>query len=207
MNIRIEIWNGHKIRFVEKEPNDWWAVAKDIADALSYSSTNAMTKHLKRKYLLHANLAHGRNYQKQKTTLISEQGIYKAVFHSQRPEAETFEDWVFEMIKQLRQASGLEGFQIFRMLDKEHQKEAMGKLKASIQQPVRVDSIKANTIANKAISSLFGYPKMIKKNEMTPEMLVQRQPILDDTVNLMSAKESFKLDLSVSELVYKKYLH
>ncbi|PSK02363.1 phage repressor protein [Brevibacillus porteri] len=203
MNMRVESWMGHSIRFVETTPGDWVGIAKDVADALRYSDTNAMTRHLNKKYLTTVKLT-GMN---QNFTAISEQGIYKAVTRSQRPEAEEFEDWIFEMLKQLRKSTGLEGFQIFRMLDKDHQKEAMSRLKASLSQPVKVDFIKANTIANKTTSSLNGHPKMIKKDQMTPKMLVQRQEILDDTVNLMSVKEKFGLDLSVSKSIYGKYLH
>lgn len=46
---------------------------------------------------------------------------------------------------------------------------------------------------------------MIKKDQMTPDMLVKRESILDDTVNLMTANESFDLGLSVSKVVYGKY--
>ncbi|WP_425622498.1 BRO-N domain-containing protein [Brevibacillus borstelensis] len=202
MNMRIEKWMGHAIRFVEAVPGDWLGIAKDVADALRYSDTNAMTRHLNKKYLTTVKLT-GMN---QNFTAISEQGIYKAVTRSQRPEAEEFEDWIFEMLKQLRQQTGLEGFQVFRMLDKEHQKEAMSRLKASLAQPVKVDFIKANTIANKATSSAFGHPKMIKKEQMTPAMLVHREQVLDDTVDLMSVNEKFGLGLSVSKTIYGKYL-
>lgn len=41
---------------------------------------------------------------------------------------------------------------------------------------------------------------------MTPEMLVERQPILNDTVSLISIAEKFDLDISVSQKVYEKYL-
>lgn len=109
------------------------------------------------------------------------------------------------MLKQLRQSSGLEGFQIFRMLDKDHQREAMDRLNTSLVKPVRVDFIKANTIANKAVSNIHGYPKMVKKGEMTPNMLVQRQEILNETVNLMAVNERFNLNLAVSETVYGRY--
>lgn len=34
MNIKTETWNGHSIRFAEREPGDWWAVLADIATAL-----------------------------------------------------------------------------------------------------------------------------------------------------------------------------
>ena len=46
MNIRTEIWNGHEIRFVEKEPGEWWAVAKDVSSALGYSHTPSMVRML-----------------------------------------------------------------------------------------------------------------------------------------------------------------
>jgi prophage antirepressor-like protein len=143
---------------------------------------------------------------KQEVSIISEKGIYAIIMRSRRKEAEAFQDWVFEVIKSLRQATGLEGFQVFRMLDKEHQLEAMNCLKEGLSNPVKVDYIKANTIANKAVSSLHGYRKMVKKRNMSPNMLIQRQQILDDTVNLMTANESFRLGLSVSKTVYGKYL-
>ncbi|WP_083226932.1 BRO-N domain-containing protein [Lysinibacillus xylanilyticus] len=201
MNIKMETWLDYEIRFVEIE-GEWWGIAKDIADALGYSETNAMTKHLKSKYLTSAKLA-GMN---RKYTAISEQGIYKAITRSQRPEAEAFEDWLFEVVKTLRQSSGLEGFQIFRMLDKEHQKETMAKLHQSLLEPTKVNFIKANTIANKAVSSRHGHMKSLKKSQMTPEMLIEREPILADTVDLMIAKEKFRLDLSISKKVYEKYV-
>ncbi|WP_342441739.1 BRO family protein [Lysinibacillus sp. FSL K6-0075] len=201
MNINTENWLDYEVRFVEIE-GEWWGIAKDIADALGYSQTQAMTKHLKKKYLTSSKL----DDMNQKVTLISEQGIYKAVTRSQRPEAEAFEDWLFEVVRTLRQTSGLEGFQIFRMLDKEHQKETMTKLHQSLLKPTKVNFIKANTIANKAVSSRHGHPKSLKKNQMTPEMLIEREPILTDTVDLMIAKEKFQLDLSVSKKVYEKYV-
>ncbi|MCR0451912.1 phage repressor protein, partial [[Clostridium] innocuum] len=99
----------------------------------------------------------------------------------------------------------LEGFQVFRMLDKEHQKEAMAKLNCNLRNPVRVDFIKANTIANKAVSNKHGYSKMLKKGTMSPQMLVDREPILEDTVELISVNEKFGLGISVSKAVYQKY--
>lgn len=200
--IKTEIWNGHEIRFVEKEPGDWWAIAKDVADALGYSETNAMTRHLKKKFLTSVKLTD----MNQRFTAISEFGIYKAIFKSEKPEAEEFQEWVFDVIKALRETTGLEGFQVFRMLDKDHQKEAMKELGKSFESPTKVNFIKANTIANKAISTKHGHPKMIKKKDMSPEMLVERQPVLDDTVRLMSVSEEFGLGVSVSEEIYKKYL-
>lgn len=125
-------------------------------------------------------------------------------FKSRKKEAEAFQDWIFDIIKELRQSTGLEGFRVFRMLDKEHQKEAMTKLSHAITEPKPVDYIKANVIANKAVSTIYGHSKMVKKKDMTPEMLVDREPILDETVELMTVKEKYGLQFSVSEKIYNR---
>lgn len=203
MDIKKETWLEHEIRFVwHKE--EWWAVAKDVSDALGYTRASNMLRMLssaQKDTHLMSTLGG-----EQSMSIISELGIYKAIMRSERPEAEKFEIWVYKILKQLRQSSGLEGFQIFRMMDKEHQKETMTKLQQSLLKPTKVNFIKANTIANKAVSSRHGHMKSLKKNQMTPEMLIDREPILTDTVDLMIAKEKFRLDVSVSKKVYEKYV-
>jgi len=206
MNIRIESWNGHDIRFIERTPGDWWAVAADVAKALGYRHTPHMVRMIdddeKNSVRLTDSIAKRGN---PNVAIISETGIYEAVFNSTRPEAKEFKRWVKELLRSLRQATGLEGFQVFRMLDKEHQREAMSKLSASLRRPKRPDFIKANIIADKAVSTRYGHPKMLKKNQMTPQMLVDRQPILEDTVELMGVVDRFGLDVSVSQAIYSKY--
>ena len=142
--------------------------------------------------------------QRRKTTIISETGIYKAIMRSERPEAEEFEIWVYKIIKELRKQSGLEGFQVFRMMDKEHQKEAM-RLVSQIREVDRKHYIKANTIANKVVSTRYGFPKMVKKGDMTPEMLRDRQPILEEVARLMHMQDEYGLEFSVSSAIKKKY--
>lgn len=203
MSIRVENWNGYEIRFVEKEPGDWWAVLADITKALELSARDVKRRLPDEVVSKHPLQTPGGI---QEMLIVNEYGIYETVFESRKKEAKEFKRWVYEMLKTLRQASGLEGFQIFRMLDKEHQRGAMGRLNEGLANPVKVDFIKANTLANKTVSSLHGYPKMIRKREMTPEMLVHRQQILDDTVNLMSVKENFGLNLAIGETIYSKYL-
>lgn len=203
MNIRTEKWLGNEIRFVEKSTGDWWAVLADVADALGLSArfvARRLDKDVLSKHTLSTTGG------PQEMLIVNEYGIYETVFESRKKEAKDFKRWVFDVIQSLRRSTGLEGFQIFRMLDKEHQREAMGKLKAGLQQPARVDFIKANTIANKAVSTRFGHPKMVKKDQMTPDMLVERQQILDDTVELMAVNDRFGLGIKVSDAVYSKYV-
>lgn len=200
---KIEQWNGHSIRFVEHN-GEWWAVAKDITSALGLKNNSRAISTLKgvtKSYIL----TNGGN---QQVTIIDEKAIYKLVFKSRKKEAEEFQDWVFEIIKQLRQQTGLEGFQAFRMLDKQHQKNAMTLLSNGFQEVNKEakpkDMIKANTIANKAISNKYGYPKMVKKSEMTEPMLRDREQVLDETVELMLVKERYGLNFSVANTIYGK---
>ncbi|MGF7145336.1 prophage antirepressor-like protein [Anaerotaenia torta] len=200
MNIKTETWAGHQIRFVEKESGEWWAVAKDIAEALDYRMASDMTRNLDEDE---------KDTQKvstlggiQNMSIISETGIYEAIFSSGKPDAKDFKKWVKQLLKILRQSSGLEGFEIFRTLDKGFQNEQMAKLCGMLKEPKRKDYIMANTIADKAISNIYGFPKMLKKSEMSPEMLVDRQSILEDTVNLMSLVDKYGMVISVSQSIY-----
>ena len=200
---KLEQWNGHGIRFVEHN-GEWWAVAKDITSALGLKNNSRAISTLKgvtKSYTL-------TNGGKQQVTIIDEKAIYKLVFKSRKKEAEEFQDWVFEIIKQLRQQTGLEGFQAFRMLDKQHQKNAMTLLSNGFQEVNKEakpkDMIKANTIANKAISNKYEYPKMVKKSEMTEPMLRDREQVLDETVELMLVKERYGLNFSVANTIYGK---
>ena len=202
--MKIENWNGHTIRFVKKD-GEWWAVATDIAEALGHRDARTAIRILKDKY---------KGVYKVRTlggiqvvTVLNEKGIYRLIMRSNKPEAEEFQDFVYETIKELREAAGYKGFEVFALLDKEHQKEAMRKLRDSLRKPVKVDFIKANTIANKAVSLKYGYPKMLKKADMNPAMLADRESLLDDTVELMSVNEKHNLGLSVSKEIYKHIQH
>lgn len=158
--MKIEIWLGHKIRFVEKD-GEWWAVAKDVTDALGFSKPRDAVKVLKTKYKgVHKVPTLGGE---QEMIILNEKGLYRLIMRSNKKEAEDFQDWVYEVLRTLRQSTGLEGFQVFRMMDKEHQKAAMKKLCDGLDNPVPVSFMKANTIANKAISTKYGHPKMLKK--------------------------------------------
>lgn len=198
-DIRLEEWNGYQIRFVWKD-DDWWAVAKDVAEALGYDHTPHMIRQVDstEKGVHKVDTLGG----KQQMAVLTELGIYDCIFGSNKPEAKQFKRWVYSIIKSLRQAANLEGFEVFRMLDKEHQKAAMDRLKNALNKPSKVDYIIANTIADKAVSTRYGHPKMVRKADMSPAMLQDREAVLDDTVQLMALNEKYHLGLSVSSAIY-----
>ncbi|HEO2144925.1 TPA: Bro-N domain-containing protein [Streptococcus agalactiae] len=199
--MRTETWNGYTIRFVEHQ-GEWWAMLADIAKALDLNP-KFIKQRLGDEVVSNNHVADSLGRQ-QEMLIVNEFGIYETIFSSRKKEAKTFKLWVFEIIKQLRQSTGLEGFQVFRMFDKEHQKKAMNRLVDGLQNATKKDLIKANTIANKAVSDLYGYPKMVSKNEMTENMLRDREPILDETVELIKVKEKYGLNFSVSEAIYNQ---
>lgn len=203
--VKIEKWIDHKIRFVLGEDGEWWGIAKDVAEALGYDHTPSMVRRLDEDEKSTVRLTHSTKGGNPNTTIISETGIYEAIFGSKRKEAKEFKKWVKQVIKTLRQQSGLEGFAVFRMMDKEHQKNAMEQI-SQIRNAKPKHYMKANSIANKVVSDNYGFEKMVKKDEMTPEMLRDRQPVLDDTVDLMKVKENLGLDVSIKEAVRRKWI-
>lgn len=200
--MKIENWNGYNIRFVEKD-GEWWAVLKDVCDVLGLQPKHVIDR--LDDEVVSTDIILDTIGRRHEMTVVSEFGIYDTIFSSRKAEAKEFKKWVFSVIKKLRSQVGLEGFQVFRMLDKEHQKEAMSKLCHGLDNPERVEYMKANTIANKTVSSKFGFPKMVKKGNMSPEMLIARDPILEDTVELMVAKNKLDLDVSVSDHIKRKH--
>ena len=102
-----------------------------MAKVLGYSHTPHMTRLLdeSEKAVHNVDTVKG----KQNAVIISEIGIYEAIWNSRRDEAQEFKKWVKQVIKELRQAIGLKQYEVFRMLDKEKQKEAMAIIQKSVQ--------------------------------------------------------------------------
>ena len=208
--MKRESWAGHSIRFVERS-GEWWAVAQDVCEALGLKQVTRAMSSLKnvQQYnvcdLNNSQVSSNGVRNMQTMNIIGEKDIYRLIFKSRKPEAEAFQDWVYETIRELRKASGLEGYETFKLLDKEHQKEAMKKLHDSIaasREPVKVDYIKANTIANKAVCNRHGIPKMVGKAAMSAEMLKERERVLEDVVALMELNERYSAGMSVSAIIY-----
>lgn len=211
--VKTELWNDRNIRFVNVN-DDWMAIGKDVTRALEYkNSSDAIQKHVNKK---DRKSLYRKEYRELRDilwsdndftnkTVINEIGIYGLIFGSHMPEAEEFQDWVFNVLKKLRQATGLEGFEIFATLDKQQQSKMMDKIKEGIDSPTKISYIKANAISNKAVSNIYGFDKMIKKSDMTPDMLRIRENILDAVTGLMVQNDKFHLNISISDAVYKKY--
>lgn len=200
--VKTENWNDHVIRFVYVK-DEWQAVLKDVAEALNYYEASAAGRKLPEKYKGLSKVQTPSGIQELIT--VSEVGLYRLVSRSNKPEAQEFQDWLYTTVKELRQGMKLEAYEAFKMLDKQKQREAMDIIKTGVEKPAPKHYIKASRIANKAIAMKYGYPKAIKKDDMTPQQVAEREEILQETAKLIALQDKYKLDFSVSQAIYKQY--
>ena len=86
-------YQKHQVRLHLKD-NEVWFIAKDVAEILDYSETAQMTRHLDNDEVMSVKLT-GMNMN---STLISEAGLYSAIFRSRKPEAKTFKRWITHQV-------------------------------------------------------------------------------------------------------------
>lgn len=120
----------YTIRFI-KVNDIWYAVLKDICDAMDMS-TWGIAQRINPNMLLKRSIPTKDNHisnevmskpyhNTHKMLLISEQGIFRAFVGAKKLRARKFTDWWTEMLVKLRQSIGLEGFQVMDMLDEKVQ--------------------------------------------------------------------------------------
>lgn len=89
---QLQVFNNEEFGQVRTvvQGEDVWFVAKDVADVLDFSDTNAMTRHLDEDELMSVKLT-GMNM---KSTLMNESGLYSSILRSRKQQAKKFKKWV-----------------------------------------------------------------------------------------------------------------
>ena len=128
MNIRVEEWCGYRIRFVEVD-GEWFAVLKDICKALdlrTWKVSERLDPSMKRKIRITTcdipskdTTSRARNTQDM--VVISELGIYEALFASRKFEARKFRMWAGTVMQKLRGFVGLQGYEVMKITNEEVQ--------------------------------------------------------------------------------------
>lgn len=129
--MKVENWCGYKIRFIEKD-GEWWAVLKDICDALNLRSKK-VSERLDPGMMMRIKIntcdpdsKTPRSKGENKTRwmlVINETGIYETLFASRRLEARKFRRWSTTVLRRLRREVGLQGYEVMRMTDPDIQKD------------------------------------------------------------------------------------
>mgnify|MGYP002719086111 CR=1 FL=1 len=121
-----QIFNDKEIRFIEKN-DEYWSVAGDVAKVLGFRDANTAVRYLPthtRGTLKGRTTSDKKKARKfQDYTVINEKGIYRLVMRSNKTEAEEFQDWICDVLVELRQSTGLKRYEAFRMLDKVRQRK------------------------------------------------------------------------------------
>lgn len=93
----------------------------------------------------------------------------------------------------------------FKIESKARQKECMELFQQSLPEGAKnekINYLKVNTVVNKAVSNYFGFKTMVKKDDMTVDMLAIREIVLDNYVKLF---EVIGDATKVKEIIYNKY--
>lgn len=122
---KVEKWCGYDIRFVEIN-GKWMAVLKDICDALdlrAYKVSQRLDPRLLERVSIEVsdipnrdNRSKGSN-KTRNMLVVSEEGIYEALYSSRKLEAKKFRRWSAETMKRLRSMAGLKQYEVMKMTE------------------------------------------------------------------------------------------
>lgn len=85
-------FNGSAVRTLKDANGEPWFVAKDVAEILGYTDTQAMTRRLDDDEI--SSCTDKSSGQGRRITIINESGLYNAILGSNKPEAKVFKRWV-----------------------------------------------------------------------------------------------------------------
>lgn len=85
---------GAKIRTITSEHGEPLFIAKDIADALGYTDSQAMTRRMDEDEKVSQSWTYDLSVQARMTSFVTESGLYSAIIGSQKPEAKAFKRWI-----------------------------------------------------------------------------------------------------------------
>ena len=126
MEIRHDFWRGNDIRFVEVN-GEWYAVLKDVCDALSISNPRMVRYRIPLRYIEKVSVSdlystkgtsdvsstdvtsHARH--SQTMLVVNNRGIYHAFLGSRKLEAQKFVEWMLGVIEREQGQQGYEDYQ------------------------------------------------------------------------------------------------
>jgi prophage antirepressor-like protein len=160
-----DVWNGHPLRFVEKD-GEWWAVAADIAEALELENVRVELSRMPEaaisKCYISSECCKGKSGQRkgQKVNILSEKGLYRLIMRSNKPEALAFQDWVFDLLKSLRKAAGYEQWQTAKFIESaQNNRLNMGLLKEAFNPKTSMSTPRRTALLTSVLRTLSGNRK------------------------------------------------
>lgn len=127
----FQTWqNGETLLRTATVKNEPFFVAKDVATFLGYEKTTDMTKYLDADEIQSATIPTSGG--PQESLIISESGLYHAVFMSKKDTAKRFRKWVTsEVLPQIRRTGGYSAQNLDAQLESEKKLAEIARVKAS----------------------------------------------------------------------------
>jgi prophage antirepressor-like protein len=157
MNISRDLiafqFEAHDVRVhVDDQGNPWWE-AQDVCAILDIQDVSKAVARLR--------LGEKRTSESRNVLIINESGLYRLIFRSNKPDAEKFQDWVFEVVLpairttgKYEAASALDHFPELRAIVELAQSTAEARLLA---QEAKAEAAEANANAVRALESQLFY--------------------------------------------------
>ena len=153
--------------------NEPYFVAMDIANALDYGDTEAMTRRLDDDEIQNLQIV---GFGNRGVNLINESGLYNAILGSNKPESKTFKKWVTkEVLPSIRKNGGYIAGQE-KLSDEELLAKALLVANNVIQNKDKVITKQQETIADQAeIINAYQVADKIKRNKQELATLLNRK--------------------------------
>jgi prophage antirepressor-like protein len=149
----LQMFDGQNVRSIlDTNTKEIWIVAKDVAEILEYTQTQAMTKLIKDKYKF--KLSSKLDDIRSGSILINERGLYQILSSTQSKIAEPFQDFLFdELLPNIRK----NGYYISENLSNSQQENLVEEVTAKFNRRV-IDKLRANSIEKiRQYLSDYGY--------------------------------------------------
>lgn len=131
----------HEIRFVRID-NEWYAVLKDICEALGLKTFD-VAQRIDEEFLLRHKVRvsdmgsthnRSRGYNEYRSMLlVNEHGIYQCISGSRKVEARKFNRWWPQVLSRLRRGVGLAGFQALELMNEDVQNHIMDQVEKTLK--------------------------------------------------------------------------
>lgn len=93
-NVELFKFEETNVRVLAKNEDEVWFCLKDVCDVLELSNPTMVMERLKPQGVTKFNLG-GRSGE---SNFIDEKNLYRVIFQSRKPQAERFQDWVYDEV-------------------------------------------------------------------------------------------------------------
>lgn len=191
-------FDGRSISVVEISGEPWF-IAKEIADILGYSDSEAMTRKLDEDEKQNLQIV---GYGNRGITVINEAGLYSCILTSQKSEAKPFKRWVtHEVLPSIRKTGGYAASQSVQTIEATKLFKPMFQIARMIGCDKQAAAISANqavtAVSGTNLLALMGQTHIEASNQdamfFTPSELGKRIEVSGRGMNLLLAEAGLQM--------------